>query len=114
MFKLDSYFFDATDYQTKPNTTGKTRRSPFTGKLHTDWTVEYKTFELTIEDVDTILHSHFLYLKDKYKAGNTLFFTDDVGNQYEVVIPVGGYDFKRERGEGEYYTWSLTLEEVIV
>lgn len=116
-FRIDNYFFEISNYDVSLNYKGQSRRSR-SGKLHTDYTSRYYTFDITIEGVNKEQHNNLLYLLYKCLPeegeGETLSFSDDNDiTDKEVIIPVDGFSFERENGKKISYVWNLTLEEVI-
>ena len=117
MIKLYKYFFEPNNYDPNPSRQGTTQRSR-TGKIFTDYSSnEYKTFELTLSNLSEKEHINLLYIISivlpNGGGGQDVSFTDPVGDEYTVTIPVGGYDYTLLDTEEELWEWELTLEEVI-
>ena len=119
LIQINNYFFEVSKLTINPNKIGSSRRS-ISGKIHTDYTgTEYKTFELIIDSLNPTRHGQLLYLLNLCHPTDggvpqNLTLVDDTGQSYTVTIPLpDGFDYDREEGKGEYYTWNLTLEEVV-
>lgn len=125
LIKINNYYFDnVTDYQPKLHIIGETRRTPFGGNIHTDYTNKYYIFNLKLEGVTPNQFVHLLSLTNLVFPTNgkpqNLRFSDDTDGSLlgltfpiEVTIPVGGHDFGRETGETESYWWSMELWQVL-
>ena len=118
MVKINNYFYEPTDYKPDYIELGESKRSPFTGTIHSFQTTDYHTFQLKFEQLEPEQLEHFEYLNNLSKGKNSLTqenlsFTDLYGNSYTVIIPINGYKPSPESGETETYTVNLTLEEVI-
>ena len=115
MIRLGKYFFQPEDVDKEIVELGNTERS-FNGTLHSGKVAEYTTITLNISHLSPAEHSHLLYILDKSRdleEDESLTFTDDLGEEYDVIIPVDGFNYEREKGEEETYRWELQLEEVI-
>ena len=123
--KINNYFFDnVTKYTPKPHIIGETRRTPFGGSIHTDYTNKYYTFLLNLEGVTPTQCGQLLYLVNLVFPVNgvpqNLLFSDDTNGSawgltfpIEVTIPIDGYSFERENGKEESYRWNLELWQVL-
>ena len=114
--QLNNIFFYATKFETTQNEIGQTQRS-FSGAIHTDYINTYHSFNLVIEGLSPSIHSNLLYLVSLNRGYSStpedLTLVDDLGNSYQVTIPITGYKYSREEGAEEGYTWELKLAEVI-
>ncbi|MFW6377403.1 MAG: hypothetical protein ACOCZ5_02030 [bacterium] len=114
--QINNFFFEPTSFTPKLTIHGESRRT-FSGKLHSDYSNKYHTFSLSFKQISPTELGHFLYLLNLVFPSSgvpeDLSFTDDVGNNYTVTIPIDGFNYDREQGEKETYSVELKLEEVI-
>jgi hypothetical protein len=123
--RINNYFFDnVTDYTPDKKEIGTTNRMP-NGTVKTQYTTEYYTFKLKLENVKSAQLGQLLYLENLCKSINddeeqNLKFYDDTDGSalgltfpIDVTIPINGFDFNREKGEEETYEVDLTLEQVL-
>lgn len=117
MIKLYKYFFNPSNYNVSEARQGSTQRSR-KGKIFTDYTSDaYKTFTITLDNLSEKEHYNLLFIISLVfptdGGGQDLPFTDPLGNDYTVTIPIDGYSFNLKDTEENLWRWELTLEEVI-
>ena len=115
LIRIYKYYFQPEEVEKERTEKGNTKRS-LNGTIHSVKISEYHTWEITIKHLSPTKHGHLLDILDKSRGleeNENLIFIDDLGEEYNVIIPVNGFDFSREEGEKETYEWELTLEEVI-
>lgn len=116
MIQIEKYFFEVVNYNVVPIEVGNTNVS-FSGKNHIDYINKYHKFELSMTNLSSQRHSQLLFLVNKnrgegFSEPSNLRYVDLNGKEYTVDIPIEGYDYNLEKGEGETYAWDLTLVEV--
>jgi len=115
--KLYKYFFEPNDFNIEENRQGNTTRSR-KGKVFTDYTSPaYRTFDVTIDNVSEQEHYNLLFIISLIfpdnGEGQNVSFTSPLGDNYNVTIPINGYNYTPKNTEEDLWIWELTLEEVI-